>query len=169
MKPLLPGLRLRNHGPGIIPVLGSKRQVHLPHFIGCEVDFRFARPVSANFGRFSTGETIGFEILLNLLAAGAAGLKVFGRIALNFKCPVLRCLEFITEPSEPSGKLRPIDGSCILLALVELVRLQGVSLAVGCLGNIENHNVRMKLRGGIAWALSCSNFAAIILPVVSAG
>lgn len=51
---------------------------------------------------------------------------------------------------EPGGEFRPVDGGRVALALVELAGLKGARVALLGLRDVEDDDVRVELRRGVA-------------------
>ena len=135
--------------------------------------FAVARGVRRDLRGFLPRPTRALEILPNLLAAGAGCIEVFLCEAFDLRGTAPACCRnFVTELAQFVGQLRLIDGCGELLRGEEALRLDGTRLAVVPLSNVENDRVGVQLWRDIAinrTGGSCSNLAAINLPVVSGG
>ena len=90
----------------------------LPVTGGVCCDLGGLRPVVAGF----------LQMLAYLLAARTRGIKVFLRVAFDFRCAATSRLDFIAEIPQTIGQFRLIHGSRELLAVEKSLLLEGAGL-----------------------------------------
>ena len=143
------------------------------HLGGREGLLTIARRMCGDLRGLWSLETGALHLLFDLLRAWARRVKVRLRIALYFRCAALAWLDLVAQLAKVMGQHRLIDGGRIVLRLKECPLLDGARRTVLALGDIEDDGMRVELGRGVAVhrpsAVSCSNFAAMNLPVCSAG
>ncbi len=72
------------------------------------------------------------------------------RVALDLRLAVLAALDLVAQSLQPGGELRPVDRRRKCLRLEKSALLQRVGVAVLALGHVEDDDVRVKLRRGVA-------------------
>src|SRR5439155_10960391 len=90
------------------------------------------------------------EMFLDLPAARTRRLQILFAVAFDFRLAALAALDLIAKFFQPMGQFRAVHCCRILLRLVEFPWLYRVCLAVVGLGKIENDDVGVQLRCGIA-------------------
>src|SRR5690349_13954123 len=142
--------RFSNHFLRLIAVAGCKIAVLLLYLLGTADNLRLACLMGGDLRGGGAAEAGGLQMLADLLAAQAVGVRVLARVALNLWCSVFLALNFVTEFSEPNGELCTVHSSCELLRPDQLVRLQGAVLAIVGPRHVKEHSVRMELWSRIA-------------------
>src|SRR6266404_7981864 len=106
-------------------------------------------------------------MFFNLSASWTRRLQVLGTVSLNFRLATLAAFYFIPQLPETCCKFRPINGCRVLLRFVELPRLQRSRVSISRLRDVEENDMRVKLRRCVAihrtravvFKLSCNPFA----------
>ena len=106
--------------------------------------------MGGDFCGFGPVHALLIQVLFDLLSAWAAGVQIFLGVALDLRCSVRALVNLISQLSQPQRQFGSIDRSRILLRTIQLVRLQRVGLAVRHSRDVEDDNMRVKLRCGIA-------------------
>src|ERR1700722_1165317 len=89
-------------------------------------------------------------MLFNLSPSWARRFQVLGAVSLDFWLPTLASFYFVAQFLQTYCKFRPIDGRPILLRFVQFPRLQRSRVTIRSLRDVEEHDMRMKLRRCIA-------------------
>ena len=91
-----------------------------------------------------------FELCSDLGTARARRLQVLPAVAFDLRLAVLSALDFVAQTLQPGSKLGPVDRRRECLRLEQTTLLQRVRVAVFALSHIENDNVGVELRRGVA-------------------
>src|SRR5271157_2157729 len=126
------------------------RLVTALHFFVADIDLGVPRSVGGDFCGFGPSDTLLVQVLFDLLPAWAAGFQILLGVALNLRCSVWALLNFITQLFQAQRQFCSINGSCILLRAIQLMRLQCAGIAVFSLGDIEDDHMGVKLGRGIS-------------------
>jgi hypothetical protein len=86
----------------------------------------------------------------DLLAAETGGIKVLLRIAFDLRRAALAGLNLVTETAELVGEMGLIDSGREVLRLEKAALLKRPHLSILPLGHVEDDDVRVELRRGIA-------------------
>src|SRR5579863_8711792 len=98
----------------------------------------------------STAHPCLLHVLFDLLPPRTRRLQILARVTLNLWLSMRPALNLVTKLLQPCRKLRTIDGGCVLLRPIKLLRLKRARLALRRLSHIEDHRVRVQLRCGVA-------------------
>src|ERR1700732_742628 len=97
-----------------------------------------------------TGPMLLREMRLNLLTTGTGGVEVGLGVPSDFGLTAFPSINLVAQRRQPGRELGAVDGSGVLLRLVELPRLHGPDVAVGRFREVEEDDVGVQLRGGVA-------------------
>src|SRR5258705_9640838 len=95
-------------------------------------------------------ELMGLMVRSVLLATGTRCLEILRRVSADLGLSARASLDLVPEPAKPQRQLRPVDRRHVLLGSIELSGLQGTRVIGPSLGDIEDDDVRVQLRRGVA-------------------
>src|SRR5271165_1963652 len=143
LKPFVCGA---DDGFGLVPEVGGELAMR-GHYFRWRMDLlAVACGVCGDLGSLLSGAASALQILANLLAARTRCVKVFLRVAFDFRCAATANGDLVTELAKPVSQFRLIDGGGKLLRCEEALWLDGAGLAIVALGDIEDYGVCMELR-----------------------
>jgi len=85
------------------------------------------------------------QVAKDLFPARARCVEIFLAVALNLRLTMFAAFDLITQPVQPQGEFRTIDGCHVLLRLEKTALLKRARLAVLTLRHVEDDRVRVKL------------------------
>ena len=139
----------------LIPVGFGDGPVLRLHRAAIDGQLLLSSPVRGNLRGSGATQACFLEMFLNLLAARAVGFQVLARIPLNLGCAILPDLQFVPELSHAPGKLGLIHGGSVLLGAVQLLRLDRAEFSVSRFRHVEEDDMGMQLRRGVAVNRPC--------------
>src|SRR5437879_12951655 len=121
-----------------------------------QFELSFSRLVRRNLRRACSSLVLSCEMFLNLLPTRTRRLQILFAVAFDFRLAALAALGLIAKFLQPMGQLRAVHRRRVPLGLVEFPWLQGIGLAVLCLGEIEKDDVRVQLWCRVAVDRPCT-------------
>src|SRR5436190_23994789 len=97
-----------------------------------------------------TLELMSLQVRSDLLATGTRRLQILRRLSADFGLSARASLDLVPERAKPQRQLRPVDRRHVLLSSIELSGLQGTRVIGPSLGEVEDDDVRVQLRRGVA-------------------
>src|SRR5258708_409687 len=89
-------------------------------------------------------------MFFNLSASWARRFQILATVSLNFRLATRAALYFVSQRRETCGKFRPVDRCRVLLRFVEFPWLQRSRVSIRGLRNVEENDMRVKLRRCVA-------------------
>src|SRR5438874_872750 len=94
-------------------------------------------------------------MLPDLSTPWARHLQIFLTVAFDFWCTVFARLDFVAQLLEPIAELGLVNSCGVLLSFVQLLRLNGMVFPVVGFGEVEKHDMSVKLRRRSYTLMSC--------------
>jgi hypothetical protein len=153
---VMPGIQSRfgHNTIRLVPELSGQFTVPFKNLLGrvkfltvpCTMssDLRSACTISTNF----------LQVADDLFPTWARRVKILLAVALNLRLTMFAAFKLITQPVQPQGEFRTIDGCHVVLRLEKAALLKRARLAVLTLRHVEDNRVRVKLGRSVAihWA-----------------
>ncbi len=139
----------RNDPLGLVAVLLRQFLVARLHLLVRDIEFGLPRVVGGNLRRRGAVQPPLGQMFLNLMTPRTGRGEVFLGIASNFWLTAASTVDFVAQLLQARGQFGAVDGGPQRLRSVNLARLQRADVAVVGLGEIEEDDVRVELRGGV--------------------